>query len=78
MEQCVTHARRCLQDKVPASDAKSDMGQTIPLDKIEDFGHHANQYYALEVSYFKSSLDQVCEADVQACTPTTPISCRAG
>jgi hypothetical protein len=44
------------------------MGQTIPLDKIEDFGHHANQYYALEVSYFKSSLDQVCGADVQACT----------
>ncbi|KAJ3005652.1 proteasome regulatory particle subunit RPN11 [Thoreauomyces humboldtii] len=31
--------------------------QTIPLNKIEDFGVHANQYYPLEVSYFKSSLD---------------------
>ncbi|KAI8906300.1 JAB1/Mov34/MPN/PAD-1 ubiquitin protease-domain-containing protein [Gorgonomyces haynaldii] len=31
--------------------------QSIPLDKIEDFGVHANQYYQLEVSYFKSSLD---------------------
>jgi len=31
--------------------------QSIPLSKIEDFGVHANSYYALEVSYFKSSLD---------------------
>ena len=31
--------------------------QTIPLDKIEDFGVHCKQYYSLEVSYFKSSLD---------------------
>lgn len=31
--------------------------QTIPLSKIEDFGVHCKQYYALEVSYFKSSLD---------------------
>jgi COP9 signalosome complex subunit 5 len=31
--------------------------QTIPLEKIEDFGVHANQYYQLEVSVFKSSLD---------------------
>ena len=29
----------------------------IPLDKIEDFGVHANQYYPLDVSFFKSSLD---------------------
>ncbi|XP_026898590.2 COP9 signalosome complex subunit 5 isoform X1 [Acinonyx jubatus] len=32
--------------------------QTIPLNKIEDFGVHCKQYYALEVSYFKSSLDR--------------------
>uniref|UniRef100_A0A2K5EXT3 COP9 signalosome complex subunit 5 n=1 Tax=Aotus nancymaae TaxID=37293 RepID=A0A2K5EXT3_AOTNA len=32
--------------------------QTIPLNKIEDFGIHCKQYYALEVSYFKSSLDR--------------------
>ncbi|ORX94725.1 JAB1/Mov34/MPN/PAD-1 ubiquitin protease-domain-containing protein [Clohesyomyces aquaticus] len=31
--------------------------QTIPLGKIEDFGAHANHYYALEVSHYKSSLD---------------------
>ena len=31
--------------------------QSIPLNKIEDFGVHANQYYSLEVQIFKSSLD---------------------
>ncbi|KAJ2719533.1 COP9 signalosome catalytic subunit rri1 [Coemansia sp. Benny D115] len=31
--------------------------QNVPLSKIEDFGVHAQQYYPLEVSYFKSSLD---------------------
>uniref|UniRef100_A0A3Q1GN38 COP9 signalosome complex subunit 5 n=1 Tax=Acanthochromis polyacanthus TaxID=80966 RepID=A0A3Q1GN38_9TELE len=31
--------------------------QTIPLNKIEDFGVHC-KYYALEVTYFKSSLDR--------------------
>lgn len=31
--------------------------QTIPLDKIEDFGVHSKQYYPLEVSYFKSATD---------------------
>lgn len=32
--------------------------QSIPLNKIEDFGVHCKQYYPLEVSYFKSSLDR--------------------
>ena len=32
--------------------------QSIPLHKIEDFGVHCKQYYALEVSYFKSRLDR--------------------
>ncbi|KAG8723833.1 COP9 signalosome catalytic subunit rri1 [Ceratobasidium sp. 395] len=31
--------------------------QSIPLSKIEDFGVHANSYYPLEVSVFKSRLD---------------------
>uniref|UniRef100_A0A5B6YSX9 COP9 signalosome complex subunit 5 n=1 Tax=Davidia involucrata TaxID=16924 RepID=A0A5B6YSX9_DAVIN len=31
--------------------------QTIPLNKIEDFGVHCKQYYALDITYFKSSLD---------------------
>ncbi|KAF2733949.1 Mov34-domain-containing protein [Polyplosphaeria fusca] len=31
--------------------------QSIPLGKIEDFGAHANHYYSLDVSHYKSSLD---------------------
>lgn len=31
--------------------------QSIPLNKIEDFGVHCKNYYSLEVSYFKSMLD---------------------
>jgi len=31
--------------------------QTIPLEKIEEFGIHAKQYYALEVSFFRSKVD---------------------
>ncbi|KAJ1950043.1 COP9 signalosome catalytic subunit rri1 [Linderina macrospora] len=30
----------------------------VPLNKIEDFGVHSDKYYSLEVSYFKSSMDQ--------------------
>ncbi len=37
-------------------DAMSEY-QSIPISKIEDFGVNANQYYMLDVSYFKSSLD---------------------
>lgn len=32
--------------------------QTIPLNKIEDFGVHCKQYYQLEIAYFKSALDR--------------------
>jgi COP9 signalosome complex subunit 5 len=38
-------------------DAVASEYQSIPLDKIEDFGVHANQYYPLDISFFKSSLD---------------------
>ncbi|KAG8096952.1 hypothetical protein GUJ93_ZPchr0013g35680 [Zizania palustris] len=31
--------------------------QTIPLNKIEDFGVHCKHYYSLDITYFKSSLD---------------------
>lgn len=31
--------------------------QSIPLHKIEDFGVHCKNYYPLNISYFKSSLD---------------------
>ncbi|KAI8787215.1 COP9 signalosome complex subunit 5 [Biomphalaria glabrata] len=32
--------------------------QSIPLNKIEDFGVHCKAYYPLEMSYFKSSMDR--------------------
>eukprot|EP00039_Didymoeca_costata_P019859 m.339193 g.339193 ORF g.339193 m.339193 type:complete len:346 (+) comp18702_c0_seq1:170-1207(+) len=32
--------------------------QTIPLEKIEDFGVHCKSYYSLPITYFKSSLDR--------------------
>ncbi|VDD80284.1 unnamed protein product [Mesocestoides corti] len=32
--------------------------QSIPMDKIEDFGVHCKRYYSLEVSYFKSTLEK--------------------
>ena len=35
----------------------TDEYQRIPAGKIEDFGAHANSYYALEVKHFKSQLD---------------------
>ena len=41
----------------PAGDQGGDDYQTIPLAKIEDFGAHASQYYSLEISHYKSSLD---------------------
>ena len=31
--------------------------QTIPMNKIEDFGVHCKSYYPLDISFFKSSLD---------------------
>ena len=42
-------------------EAKESEYQTIPMSKIEDFGVHANQYYALEVSLTHSyRLRQTC------------------
>ena len=32
--------------------------QPIPLDKIEDFGAHADRYYQLDISFFKSTVDE--------------------
>jgi COP9 signalosome complex subunit 5 len=43
---------------VPSKEAhEDDEYQTIPLGKAEDFGAHANSYYSLDVSHFKSTLD---------------------
>ena len=43
-------------DYTPPGAAASEY-QPIPLNKIEDFGVHADRYYALEVQIFKTSLD---------------------
>ena len=40
----------------PADDGPSEY-QSIPIEKIEDFGVHCKQYYPLEITYFMSSLD---------------------
>ncbi|KAI7847185.1 JAB1/Mov34/MPN/PAD-1 ubiquitin protease-domain-containing protein [Circinella umbellata] len=40
-----------------APDEGPSQYQTIPLNKIEDFGVHAKSYYSLEISHFKSTLD---------------------
>ncbi|KAI4197268.1 MAG: hypothetical protein LQ350_006041 [Teloschistes chrysophthalmus] len=45
------------KDYKPPDSGTGEEYQTIPLNKIEDFGAHASQYYSLEVSHFKSSLD---------------------
>ncbi|KAI9734477.1 MAG: COP9 signalosome catalytic subunit rri1 [Claussenomyces sp. TS43310] len=42
---------------VPINASADDGYQTIPLAKVEDFGAHSSRYYSLEVSHFKSSLD---------------------
>ncbi|EDQ91160.1 uncharacterized protein MONBRDRAFT_19880, partial [Monosiga brevicollis MX1] len=52
-------AFRCYPPDYVPKDAPKSEYQTIPSDKIEDFGVHANAYYPLEVSYFKSSLDDM-------------------
>ncbi len=40
----------------PPEDGRAEY-QSIPLHKIDDFGVHCKSYYALDVLYFKSALD---------------------
>ena len=47
---------RCLQGYSPPNEPASEY-QTIPMNKIEDFGVHCKSYYPLDISFFKSSLD---------------------
>lgn len=42
----------------PSKSAQSSEYQSIPLNKIEDFGVHADAYYPLTIEHFKSSLDE--------------------
>ena len=41
----------------PPSGSGEGEYQSIPMEKIEDFGVHASKYYALDVSYFRSEVD---------------------
>jgi COP9 signalosome complex subunit 5 len=55
-----TFPEQYVQDREKSKSTKDsgeDGFQSIPLGKIEDFGAHANHYYSLDVSHFKSSLD---------------------
>ncbi len=52
----LTRAPSDRQGYTPPS-AQSSEHQSIPLEKIEDFGVHANAYYPLKVSVFRSALD---------------------
>lgn len=45
------------QDHKPVPGSEDDGFQSIPTSKIEDFGAHSSEYYSLEISHFKSSLD---------------------
>ena len=45
------------EDYKPSNIGDDDGYQSIPLNKIEDFGAHASRYYSLEISHFKSTLD---------------------
>ncbi|THH31010.1 hypothetical protein EUX98_g3191 [Antrodiella citrinella] len=51
-------AFRTYPENYTPPDAGASEYQSIPLNKIEDFGVHANQYYSLDVQIFKSSLDE--------------------
>ncbi|XP_059096467.1 COP9 signalosome complex subunit 5-like [Tigriopus californicus] len=41
----------------PSDEGPSEY-QTIPLNKIEDFGVHCKSYYQMDVQYFKSPMDR--------------------
>lgn len=50
-------AFRCYPKNFKPTDDLTPECQTIPMNKIEDFGVHCKKYYPLEVTYFKSDLD---------------------
>ncbi|ORY41115.1 COP9 signalosome complex subunit 5 [Leucosporidium creatinivorum] len=50
-------AFRTYPDNYTPPNATPSEYQSIPSNKIEDFGVHANSYYPLEISHFKSTND---------------------
>jgi len=56
-------AFRAYPENYTPPNAQESEYQSIPLNKIEDFGVHSSRYYPLEISHFKSSMDtQLLEA----------------
>ena len=43
--------------KPEGADSTADGMAAVPMAKAADFGAHANRYYALEISHYKSTLD---------------------
>lgn len=50
-------AFRAYPENYTPPNAQASEYQSIPLNKIEDFGVHSSRYYSLDISFFKSSLD---------------------
>ena len=44
------------------------------MDKIEDFGVHANSYYQLKVEIYKTKLDEQPELGLGMFAPSLPVS----
>ena len=51
-------ARYRIVKNIPKNRTKDEY-QSIPLNKIEDFGVHCKSYYSLETSIFKSQTDNL-------------------
>ena len=51
-------AFRCFPEGYQPPSASTSSYQSIPLEKIEDFGVHADQYYSLNVEVFTSKRDE--------------------
>jgi len=50
-------AFRCYPDNYKPPNEDGGEQEVVPLHKIQEWGLHANKYYSLTVSYYKSSLD---------------------
>ena len=55
--RCYSEAEIARIEREKKDGAASGAGTSVPLDKIKDLGAHYHKYYELQVSFFKSSLD---------------------
>ena len=51
-------AFRTLKDADTSAESTKQARANLPLEKIEDFGMHANHYYPLDVQFFKTETDE--------------------